>query len=72
MQVKDKNQSSVNSATLTSKNIISAGLAFTISAFTTFKPMDNEQIIPDTKQSNQFNELKIESDAYDLIRESLK
>jgi hypothetical protein len=70
MQVIDRKNSSVSSSAV-GKNIINAGLAFTISAFTTLKPMEQEQVIPDKKQPNQFNELKIESDAYDIVRKSL-
>ena len=70
MQVIDKNSTSVNGAIM-GKNLISAGLAFTISAFSTLKPMEKEQITPNIQQENQFNELKIESDAYDIIRKTL-
>ena len=71
MKVMDKDSPSVRSGAVVGKNIISAGLAFTISAFSTLKPMEKEQIIPDRKEQNQHNELKIESDAYDIIRKSL-
>ena len=60
-----------NSGTM-GKNLITASLAVTISAFTTLKPMDKEELIPNNKKSqNQYNELKIESDAYDMIRKML-
>ncbi|SFV65009.1 hypothetical protein MNB_SV-14-1535 [hydrothermal vent metagenome] len=54
-----------------SKNIITAGLAFTLSTFTTLKPMDKGELNPNKKNHNQYNELKIESDAYDMIRKQL-
>jgi hypothetical protein len=71
MKVMNEKNSSVLRGGVMSKNIITAGLAFTLSAFTTLKPMDKEELIPNKKSQNQYNELKIESDAYDMIRKLL-
>jgi len=72
MKVIEKNSSHVSSGAVVGKNIITAGLAFTLSAFTTLRPIEKEQqIIPDREKNSQFNELKIESDAYDMIRKLL-
>jgi len=71
METIDKNSSRTSSGAVMGKNIITASLAFTLSTFTTLKPIEKEQIIPDAKHQNQYSELKIESDAYDIIRKSL-
>ena len=71
MKISTKKNSSVVRDRVISKNIITAGLAFTLSAFTALKPMDKEELIPNKKSQNQYNELKIESDAYDMIRKLL-
>ncbi|RUM69631.1 MAG: hypothetical protein DSZ07_04255 [Sulfurovum sp.] len=72
MKIIIKKKSSVLCDGAISKNIITAGLAFTLSTFTALKPMDKENIISNKKsQNNQYNELKIESDAYDMIRKLL-
>lgn len=69
MEVIDKKSSSIVSGKI-SRNIIAAGLAFSIStASSTFKPIDKASSFK--KSQNQYNELKIESDAYDLIRKKL-
>ncbi len=68
MKVIDRKKSSTG--VVTGKNIITAGLAFTLSAFTTLKPMDKGELVSKKSQS-QNNELKIESDAYDMIRKLL-
>ena len=70
MKAIDKKNSSVIRGGTMGKNIITAGLAFSISAFTTLKPMDKE-FTPSEKTKSQNNELKIESDAYDMIRKLL-
>ena len=67
----DKKNSSIVRGGTMGKNIITAGLAFSISAFTTLKPMDKEAFAPSKKSQPQNNELKIESDAYDMIRKLL-
>jgi len=69
--VAEKNRPITRNSGTMGKNLITASLAFTISAFTTLKPMDKEEIIPNKKSQNQYNELKIESDAYDMIRKLL-
>ena len=69
MKVIDRKKSS--NGVVTSKNIITAGLAFTLSTFTALKPMDKEELVSNEKSQNQYNELKIESDAYDMIRKLL-
>jgi hypothetical protein len=71
MKVMDKKNSSLVSGSTMGKNIITAGLAFSISTFTTLKPIDKEEFAPSKKSQNQFNELKIEIDAYDMIRKLL-
>jgi len=67
MQVIERNSSPI----VSKNNSINTGLASTMSAFSTFKPMGKKKITTDIKQINQHDELKIESDAYDLIRKAL-
>jgi hypothetical protein len=66
MKIINKNSSSVCSRDVKGKNIIG-----TISTYYTLKPMKKEKTISDIKQRYKSNELKVESDAYDLIRKSL-
>jgi hypothetical protein len=71
MKVMDKKNSSIVRGGAMSKNIITAGLAFSISTFSTLKPMNQEEFAPSKKSQHQNNELKIESDAYDIMRKLL-
>jgi len=71
MEVITKKNSSVVRDRVIGKNIITAGLAFTLSTVTALKQMDKENLIPNKKSQNGYNELKIESDAYDMIRKLL-
>jgi hypothetical protein len=71
MQVIDRNHSFVAGTTEMNRNIIGADLAFTTSSPSTSKLMEKEQFIPKIKHPNQSHKLKIESDAYDMIRQSL-
>jgi len=69
MKVIDKNSSVSSSSTGVGKSLITASLAFTISTFATLKPVDNSnKTVPNAQKMNQYDELKIESDAYDMIR----
>lgn len=68
MKVLNKKDTSTNIG-LMSKNIITASLAFTLSSsFTTFKPIGKVDIASSQKSKNEYNDLKIESDAYDMLR----
>jgi len=71
MKVIDKNSSVSSSSSVgVGKSLITASLAFTISTFASLKPVENsDKVAPNTEQKmNQYDELKIESDAYDMIR----
>jgi len=53
------------------KNLMTAGLAFTLSTFTLSKAMEKEESFSHKKSESEYNMLKIESDAYDMIRRML-
>ncbi len=69
MEVIDKKSTTIVGGKI-SRNIITAGLVFSIStASSTFKPIDKGLSSKNSQYADR--ELKIESDAYDLIRKKL-
>ncbi len=71
MKIIYKNSNSIQRGGKISKKIITASLVFSISAFNTLKPISKKSVISSDISQNQENELKIESYAYDLIRNNL-